>query len=1138
MSDFLKRLDTIQQDQADIRNRVKSLEERLTKLEISKKSTSQTNTKAQAKPAKTEAAPVAADNSNEADQKEKSATQLKKDAKRLEKDQKFKEKQDKLAAAAAAAASAPKEAKKEEKKEEKKEPTIIKYTSNTKLGEKKDTTCALPDAYAPLYVEAAWYEWWEKMGFFKPEAADKYFKKPSGQEREKFVMAMPPPNVTGTLHLGHALMCSVEDALTRWHRMLGHETLWCPGFDHAGIATQVVVEKKLKREQNKTRHDLGRDAFLKEVWKWKEEKGDNIAMQLRKIGSSCDWDRQRFTMDDVSVKAVLEAFIRMHEKGLIYRSKRLVNWSCALNSAISDIEVDKVQLKGRTYISIPGYADKVEFGTLTSFAYRVVESEASEKETGEEIVVATTRPETMLGDTAIAVNPKDARYTNLVGKFVRHPFVAGRRIQIIADSFVEMSFGTGAVKITPAHDPNDFECGKRNNLEFITCIDDKGVMTAEAGRFAGMKRFDARRAVVGALKELGLFKEVKDNETVLPICSRSKDVIEPMLKSQWYVNCKEMSARAVRAVREKTLKIIPDFHEQVWFKWLEDCHDWCISRQLWWGHRIPAYHIKIKGQEAQSSDDSDDKYWVSAQSPEEALQKAKARFPQFPTEDFTLHHDEDVLDTWFSSGIFPFSICGWPDKTPDMSKYYPGTLLETGHDILFFWVARMVMMGEELCGKLPFEYVYLHAIIRDAHGRKMSKSLGNIIDPLDVIYGIDLAALNKQLESSNLDPKEVEKAKNGQKEDFPNGIPECGTDALRFAMCAYTAQGRDINLDVLRIQGYRHFCNKLWNATRFAMINGLGSDFKPKESLSYLTENRSQLRGMDKWILSRLSETVSLCNSSMKSFELTSATTALFNFWLYDLCDYYIEYLKPGFYTKDQTEEQRQQFQNSRELLYTCLDVGLRLIHPFMPFISEELYQRLPRRQPDSDAPSICITPYPLSDEFSSFRDVDLEASVKLTQEAINKIRSLRSDYQLTPKTKTDMFVQSFDSGIQRSLELLQDLILTMTNGKSIVFLDGLDGEQRPPIGCAQSTLSDKCKLYILLKGIIDIEKEVQKMGKKKESLLQQIETIKKDQAKPNYETRVPEAVRQKNAEKLAQLSNEIQLIDDGIKQLELMKSA
>ncbi len=516
-----------------------------------------------------------------------------------------------------------------------------------------------------------------------------------------------------------------------------------------------------------------------------------------------------------------------------------------------------------------------------------------------------------------------------------------------------------------------------------------------------MKRFDARKAVVKSLKEKGLFKEVKDSDTVLPICNRSKDIIEPMLKSQWYVNCKDMAARAVKAARTKTLKIIPEFHEQVWFRWLEDCHDWCISRQLWWGHRIPAYHVQFEGR-ASAHDDTDNQYWVSAQTREEALQKAQKRFPNVPADKMRLDHDEDVLDTWFSSGIFPFSICGWPDKTPDLSKYYPGTLLETGHDILFFWVARMVMMGEELTGQLPFDTVYLHAIIRDAHGRKMSKSLGNIIDPLDVIQGVSLDELNKQLQLYNLDPKEVEKAVKGQKEDYPNGIPECGTDALRFALCAYTAQGRDINLDVLRIQGYRHFCNKLWNATKFAMLNGLGSEFKPKESLDYLQKNMSKLRGMDKWILSRLSETVTLCNTGIAAFDLTTATTALFNFWLYDLCDYYIEYLKPSFYQTEPTQEQKLQFNNSSETLYTCLDVGLRLISPFMPFISEELYQRLPRRQPATDPPSICVTPYPTGQLFDVFRNLELENTVRLSQDAISKVRSLRADYQLTSKSKTD----------------------------------------------------------------------------------------------------------------------------------------
>lgn len=1105
MDHITNKLSTIQMEQHEIFSKITDLNNRLSCLELRNKEALKTISGT----------------------KDKSENQLKKDAKKKEKEEKFKEKKEKLAAAASS--------KTNEKPVKIQEKKLISapssYTSSTIIGDKKDIQHQLPDAYCPKYVEKCWYDWWEKEGYFKPEIADKYFKIDETQKREIFVMAMPPPNVTGTLHLGHALMCSIEDVLTRWHRALGHRTIWFPGFDHAGIATQVVVEKKLKREKNLTRHDLGRDAFIKEIWKWKDEKGDTIKNQLKRLGCSCDWDRSRFTMDDVSVKAVLEAFIRMHDKGLIYRSKRLVNWSCALNSAISDIEVDKVSVKGRTYMNIPGYSERIEFGTLTSFAYRVQRSIDDETETGEEIIVATTRVETMLGDTAIAVNPKDQRYKNLIGKYVRHPFIHERKIQILSDEMVDPEFGTGAVKITPAHDAYDFDCGKRHNLEFITVIDDRGLITSEGGKFAGMKRFDARKAILKELKNLNLFRGVQDTETILPICSRSKDVIEPLLKSQWYVDCKQMAARACEAVRNKKLKIIPDFHEQVWFKWLEDIHDWCISRQLWWGHRIPAYFIQIEGQA--QGDDTDNKYWVSAQSEQEALEKASKRFPDIKRDKIKLHHDEDVLDTWFSSGIFPFSICKWPEETQDLKNFYPGNLLETGHDILFFWVARMVMMGLELTGKLPFEHIYLHAIIRDAHGRKMSKSLGNIIDPLDVIDGITLEELHKRLEQYNLDQKEIEKAIKGQKEDYPSGIPECGTDALRFAMCAYTAQGRDINLDVLRIQGYRHFCNKLWNATKFAIGTGLGTKFVPEPSIQYL-KNSKELRKMDRWILSRISETVKNCDDGFRNYELTNVTTSLFNFWLYDLCDYYIEYLKPSFYSEKLSEKQKLEYKNSCEILYTCLDVGLRLISPFMPYISEELYQRLPRRAPDTDPPSICVTWYPIPEDYNHFRNPSIEDDFELTKQAINKIRSLRSDYQLTPKTKTDLYIKIYDTLTYEKMSNLQDLILIMTNSNSISFLK--NESEIPPVGCALSTLSDKCKLYIMLKGIIDIDKEEAKLNKKKESLVKQIESIQKEQSRDNYETKVPEDVRQKNKEKLIQLSNEVHLIVEGINQLSSMR--
>uniref|UniRef100_A0A8C2F5Y5 valine--tRNA ligase n=1 Tax=Cyprinus carpio TaxID=7962 RepID=A0A8C2F5Y5_CYPCA len=732
------------------------------------------------------------------------------------------------------------------KKEAKKREKMEKFQQKKEMEEKKKTH-PLPDSYSPQYVEAAWYSWWEKQGFFKPE----YGPNPRGV----FMMCIPPPNVTGSLHLGHALTNAIQDCLTRWHRMRGETTLWNPGCDHAGIATQVVVEKKLMRERKMTRHDLGRENFIQEVWKWKNEKGDRIYHQLKKLGSSLDWDRACFTMDDKLSYAVQEAFVRMHEEGVIYRSKRLVNWSCTLNSAISDIEVDKKELTGRTLLPVPGYKEKVEFGVLVSFSYKVEGSD-------EEVVVATTRIETMLGDTAVAVHPDDSRYQHLKGKTVVHPF-CDRKMPIVFDDFVDMNFGTGAVKITPAHDHNDYEVGERHKLPFINILDENGLLINVPPPFLGMKRFEARKAVLQALKDLGQFKEVKDNPMVVPVCSRSKDIVEPLLKPQWYVDCREMGKQAADVVRNGELKIIPDHHLKTWFNWMDNIRDWCISRQLWWGHRIPAYFVS----------DVDGHYWVSGRSEEEAREKAAKRF-NVTADKISLRQDEDVLDTWFSSGIFPFSIFGWP--TEDLRVFYPGTLLETGHDILFFWVARMVMMGLKLTGKLPFKEVYLHAVVRDAHGRKMSKSLGNVIDPLDVITGISLEGLHAQLIESNLDPLEIEKAKQGQKSDYPSGIPECGTDALRFALCAYTSQGRDINLDVNRILGYRHFCNKLWNAVKFAMRT-LGEGFLcGSESVS------------DRWILSRLSAAVALCDGGFQAYDFPTITTAIYSFWLYELCDVYL----------------------------------------------------------------------------------------------------------------------------------------------------------------------------------------------------------------------------------------------------------
>lgn len=1034
--------------------------------------------------------------------KQKSAKELAKEAKRLEKLEKFKAKQDKQA-------QQPKTDGEKKKDPEKKAKDVITYSVPTEKGEKKDTKGEMPNSYSPQYVEVAWYDWWVKQGFFKPEYGGRDPVKTDYED--KFVIVIPPPNVTGTLHLGHALTTAVQDTLVRWHRMKGRMVLWNPGCDHAGIATQVVVEKKLWREQKQSRHDLGREKFVEEVWKWKEEKGDRIYSQLKRLGGSYDWDRTCFTMEPKLYRAVEEAFVRLHEKGLIYRSVRLVNWSCALNSAISDIEVDKKEIDGRTLLSVPGYQEKVEFGVLISFAYPVCNSE-------DEIIVATTRVETMLGDTAVAVHPDDQRYKHLHGKFVQHPFFH-RKLPVVCDSFVDMTFGTGAVKITPAHDPNDYEVAVRLDLPFLTIIDNNGSITADCGQFANMKRFDARKAVLKALQEKDLYRGTKDNPMVVPMCSRSKDVIEPLLKPQWYVDCKQMSADSVKAVREGELKIVPEMHVKTWYQWLENSRDWCISRQLWWGHRIPAYFVTINDPSVKGGVDTDNEYWVSGRTEEEARKKAAERFKV--TEDkIALRQDEDVLDTWFSSALFPFSIFGWPEQTPDLQAFYPGHLLETGHDILFFWVARMVMFGLTLMGKLPFKEVYLHAMVRDSHGRKMSKSLGNIIDPVDVINGTTLQDLHESLLGYNLDEKEYVLAVEAQKIDYPQGIPECGTDALRFALVSYTAQGRDVNLDVLRVQGYRFFCNKLWNATKFA-LNGLGEHFKPTPAVQ-LSGKETEL---DRWILSRLSLAVELCNKGMETYDFPTVTSAIYNFWLYELCDWYLECIKPLLYGSDESAKE-----TCRNVLYSCLDVGLCLLHPIMPFVTEELFQWLPRRLADAP-PSICVTPYPAIQNFQ-WRDESLEADVDFVQNVIKTLRSIRADYMLVPKNKVEAYLRCSDDATISTLKTYENLVETLANTAHIHYLK----EELPPAGCAMLTVSAHCEAHILLKGMIDIDKEMEKLEGKKDTLGKQLKKLQEAAAAPTYTEKVPEEVRIKNQEKMTQLSTEMERLTTALATMSTIK--
>mmetsp|Transcript_12904 Transcript_12904/g.17693 ORF Transcript_12904/g.17693 Transcript_12904/m.17693 type:complete len:1013 (+) Transcript_12904:198-3236(+) len=959
---------------------------------------------------------------------------------------------------------------------------------------------------------------------------------------DKFVMVIPPPNVTGSLHLGHALTTAIEDTITRWHRMKGKITLWVPGTDHAGIATQSVVEKRLKKLDGTTRHELGRTEFVKKVWEWKQTYGNKITSQIRFLGASVDWSREAFTMDSNLSRAVTEAFVRFYEDGLLYRDTRLINWSCALQSAISEIEVDYVDLEGRTFLAVPNHKqqEKYEFGMITSFAYKV------EASPSEEIVVATTRLETMLGDTAVAVHPLDPRYTHLVGRYLLHPFVNRRVLVIADDQLVDMNFGTGAVKVTPAHDPNDYLCGKRHNLEFITVLNGDGSIASNGGEFAGMMRYDARLAMEAKLKELGLFRGKEANKMRLGLCSRSGDIIEPMLTPQWYVNCSSMAARSVQAVRDGSLKIVPEMHEATWYRWLENIRDWCISRQLWWGHRIPAYFVRLPGEsEAQvdKNDPTNSARWFVGRSEQEARLKACEALGVAPelADTLSLTQDEDVLDTWFSSGLFPFSVFGWPEETDDFKAFFPTSLLETGLDILFFWVARMVMMSLHLTNRLPFTTVYLHAMVRDKNGRKMSKSLGNVIDPLEVIYGCQLQDLLLKIDEGNLPPKEVVKAKEAQKLDFPNGIPECGADALRFGLLAYTVQGRDVNLDIKRLVGYRQFCNKIWNAFRFACAYITEDSFLPSHDLLLLSSSStsssiSSISKRDLFILSRLHTTLQEVNSAIGSYLFGAATTALHSFFLYDVCDTYLELLKPVFTAaaaSDADQIARDRKSTAQLTLYTVLEQFLRLTHPLMPFVTEELWQRLPQRQllwPEVS--SIMLAPYP--EPVPQWFNPLVEADFELLKEAIHGARSLRSDYRIPNHVKADFYFRSDSAVVLTCLNddsIAQDFC-TLARGN---FLRFMAGDAAVPPGCCVKVLSDQLSLLVDLTGSIDIPTEINRLQKERERLTPLVDSYRRKMSAPGYEEKVPEAVRMVNKDNLVSYETELDAIKSALETFQRM---
>ncbi|XP_021357416.1 valine--tRNA ligase-like [Mizuhopecten yessoensis] len=935
------------------------------------------------------------------------------------------------------------------------------YDIPTPPGQKKDTTSALPSAYSSEFVEAAWYAWWVQQGYFKPDT-----KVRSGVESDRFVMCLPPPNVTGTLHLGHALTCSIQDAIARWHRMKGRSVLWIPGCDHAGIATQVVVEKRLAQECGISRHDIGREHFIQEVWKWKQEKEDSILQQMRRLGSSLDWSRACFTMDEKLSSAVTEAFVRLHDEGFIFRSKRMVSWCCQLKSAISDIEIEDLSLDGPTKIKLPGYEEEVEMGTITTFSYPVVGSD-------EVIAVATTRPETMLGDTAVAVHPDDPRYTNLHGAKVWNP-LSNRSFPVVCDTYVDQNFGTGAVKITPAHDPNDTEIGRRHGLPSINVIDDEGKMENVPEKYCGMKRFHARAAVIQDLKDLGLYRDTQPHSMVLPFCSRSKDVIERRLKDQWFLNCKEMADHAIKSVNTGKLKLIPSSAERSWFHWLNECEDWCLSRQIWWGHRVPAYLVTINSQPGK------EEMWIIGRTEEEAKTKAARQLGVSP-DLLCLQQDEDVLDTWFSSALFPFSSLGWPNQTADLERFYPTSLLETGSDIMFFWVARMVMLGYKLTGRLPFTEVLLHGTLRDAHGRKMSKSLGNVIDPMDVIHGISLQELQQQVKRGNLDPSEVTKAQEGQAKDFPQGIKSCGTDALRFGLCSIDYSSQAVNLDMGHIESKRRMCNKIWQGFSFVKTN-LGPDFTPAVNFK---SDVTVTNLMDQWILSRLSHMVMSCDKHFADYKLHVVTESLQTFWINDFCDIYLESVKHVLRGDDSRAD------TARQVLCFCVNIYLRALSPFMPYLTEELYQRLPMA---ADWPeSVCISQYPTTEDVPYKQD-RLEEAVTVVKLLKNIILSVGTRYSI--KARTLPVILQVQSGDLVQILTEKSVLTTLQTLSRAGSVDFLPPGQAPPQGSHVMSPHPQVQIFLMLKGIIDPKKEIAQLEKK----LQRLEKTEKKKFKKKPE--------------------------------------
>jgi len=932
--------------------------------------------------------------------------------------------------------------------------------------------------YSPADIESRWYAHWESQGWFAPRAG-----------RQPFCIVIPPPNVTGTLHMGHAFQDTIMDALTRYHRMRGDSTLWQPGTDHAGIATQMVVERQLNAE-GRRRTELTREQFVERVWQWKAQSGGMISQQMRRLGASVDWSRDRFTMDPGLTRAVTETFVRLHEEQLIYRGKRLVNWDPVLGTAISDLEV----------------VSEEESGSLWHLRYPLSDGSGA-------LVVATTRPETMLGDTAVAVHPKDERYRALVGRTVRLP-LAGRDIPVIADEYVDPEFGTGCVKITPAHDFNDYAVGQRHALPLINVLTPDARMNESAPpELRGLDRFAARARIVELLEAAGLVERIEPHKLMVPRGDRSGAVIEPYLTDQWYVRVAPLAAPAIAAVESGRIRFVPENWDKTYFQWMRNIEDWCISRQLWWGHRIPAWY------------DEAGNIYVARDAAAAAAQ-ARARHGR----DVPLRQDEDVLDTWFSSALWPFSTLGWPDRTAELGRFYPTNVLVTGFDIIFFWVARMIMFGLKFMdGAVPFRDVYVHGLIRDGEGQKMSKSKGNVIDPLDIVDGIGLEALVAKRTSGLMQPRLAPAIEKATRKQFPDGIAAHGTDALRFTFASLATHGRDLRFDLARVAGYRNFCNKLWNAARFVLMC-------VEQGSAPAAEGAVELSTADRWIRSRLGATIRAVDEAIAAYRFDFVATALYDFTWHEYCDWYLELAKPVLQGAGASEAQQR---GARQTLLTVLEALLRALHPLMPFITEEIWQRIApleaaaRRDAAAaapPAPSIMLAPWPRPADFPA--DAAAESELQWLMKVVLGVRQIRGEMDISPARRLPLLLQHA-SGVDRELAARHEALLVRLAGIDPPRLLA-DDAQAPP---AAAAMAGSLTLLVPMAGLIDPVAELARLDK---SIRRTRAEIARAQAKldnENFVRSAPAAVVEQERARLADFGQTLAGLERQLAQVQALQS-